>query len=294
LLLTVVNLPVAGSDPAPSPKFTDWSVPVSLGPPVNSAFQDTGPAISKKGLSLYFGSNRPGGSGGIDLWVSTRPSVDEAWSTPANLGPQVNSGSADNVPALSRDEHWLFFNSDRPGGLGDSDIWVSWRSNVHDDFGWQPPVNLGATINTAQFDAGPCFFENDEAGAPLLFFGSGNDIYVSTQAADGSFGPAELIAEVSSPAIDARPHVRADGREMILQSDRPGTLGTLDLWASTRDSVFDRWSQPVNVGPVINGASRDFQAYLSSDGETLYFSSDRPGGLGAQDLYYSTRTRARP
>jgi hypothetical protein len=231
------------------------------------------------------------------LWVSSRRTVEDPWGTPTNLGPTINSGFMDNVPALSRDEHWLFFNSDRPGGFGGfSDIWVSWRPHVHDDFGWQPPVNLGPTINTALFDAGASFFENEDAGSPLLFFGSGdlelNQLdYVSTQAADGSFGPAELIPEVSSPTQDGRPHVRFDGREMILNSDRSGTI---DLWVSLRDSVFDRWPEPANLGPTINGPSRDFQAYLSSDGKTLYFASDRPGGLGGLDLYMSTRTKLPP
>jgi WD40 repeat protein len=300
LLLAVANLSTARSDSPAGPKFSDWSAPVNLGPPVNSPFQDGGLAISRDGLTLFFGSNRPGGFGGFDLWVSTRPTIEDPWGPPANLGATINSGFIDNVPALSRDEHWLFFNSDRPGGFGGVDIWVSWRPHVHDGFGWQPPLNLGPMINTALFDAGASFFENEDAGSPLLFFGREDpagdegDIYVSMQAADGSFGPAELIPEVSSPAIDARPHVRFDGREMILQSDRSGTHGTLDLWVSARDSVFDPWLEPVNLGPTINGPSRDFQAYLSSDRKTLYFASDRPGGLGGLDLYMSTRTKLPP
>lgn len=297
-LVVVVNLSAARSGRAAGPTFSEWSAPVNLGLPVNSAFQEVGPAISRDGLTLYFGSNRPGGSGGFDIWVSTRRTVEDPWGTPANLGPTVNSGAVDNVPALSRDEHWLFFNSERPGGFGGSDLWASWRAHVHDTFGWQPPVNLGSTINTVFFDAGASFFENEDGGSPLLFFGretagDQGDVYVSMQVAEGSFGPAERIAELSTPAIEARPHVRRDGLELILQSDRPGTHGTLDLWASTRDSVFDPWTEPENLGPTINGSFRDFQAYLTSDRKTLYFASDRPG-LGGLDLYVSMRTRAEP
>jgi hypothetical protein len=59
---------------------------------------------------------------------------------------------------VSRDGHWMFFASNRPGGFEDSDILVSYRTPTHDDFGWQLPLNLGANINTAFFDAGPTFF----------------------------------------------------------------------------------------------------------------------------------------
>ncbi len=157
---------------AAAAKFSDWSAPVNLGPVVNSGFVEVGPAISKDGLSLYFGSNRPGGFGGQDIWVSQRASVGDPWGPPTNLGPIVNTPSLESVPGFSRDGHWMFFNSDRPGGFGAVDIWVSYRPHTHDDFGWEPPVNLGPGVNTTSVDNAPSFFENDEAGTPLLFFGS--------------------------------------------------------------------------------------------------------------------------
>ena len=193
----------------------------------------------------------------------------------------------------------MFFVSERPGGVGGDDIWASWRTNIHDDFAWQPPINLGPGVNTATFDGGGAFFENDEAGTPLLFFGStraggpgGEDIYVSAQTAEGSFGPATLVSELSSPQADRRPTIRFDGLEIIFFSNRPGTFGGADLWASTRQSVFDSWSVPENLGPVVNSTSNDAPSYLSSDGRTLFFTSDRPGGFGGLDLYVTTRTKA--
>jgi hypothetical protein len=308
-LVVTVSLLNAGTGSASSTGggFSDWSAPVNLGAPVNSGFEDAGPAISRDGRSLYFGSTRPGGSGAFDLWVSTRRSTRDPWGTPANLGPVVNSGFVDNVPALSPDEHWLFFNSNRPGGFGDSDLWVSWRPRVHDDFGWQAPVNLGPTINTPFFDAGASLVRlhddcddhgeedddqrEEEEGALMMFYGSQDDIYVSLRGVDGSFGPRELVPEVTSPFVDARPHVSRDGREMILQSNGPVTEGILDLFTSFREGVCDSWAEPVNLGPVINGPARDFQPYLTKDRKTLYFSSDRTDGMGGQDLYLSTRTK---
>lgn len=316
LVIAVSCLNPGAGAAGPEETLSGWSAPVNVGAPVNSAFDDVGPAISRDGRSLYFGSTRPGGSGAVDLWVSKRRKTRDPWGTPANLGSVVNSGAIDTVPALSPDEHWLFFNSNRPGGFGDSDLWVSWRPDVHDDFGWQAPVNLGPTINTPTFDAGASLvqldddcdeddddFDDDDDGddddgdddegqeekALLMFYGSRNDIYVSRREADGSFSVAELVSEVSSPVIDGRPQVRRDAREMFLQSDRPGTFGVLDLFVSSRDDACEPWAEPVNLGPGINTPVRDFQAYLTKDRRTLYFASDRPGGLGGVDLYLTTR-----
>src|SRR5262245_15666065 len=113
-IAVVIVLVLSPSFPTAAPEYLDWSVPVNLGPLVNSTVQDIGPALSKDGLSLYFGSNRPGGFGGLDIWISRRASVDAPWGTPENLGPTVNSSATENVPTFSRDGHWMFFNSNAP------------------------------------------------------------------------------------------------------------------------------------------------------------------------------------
>ena len=282
-------------------KYSDWSAPVNLGPAINSASNDQQPAISKDGLSLYFASNRPGGLGGFDMYVSQRASVDDPWGSPVNLGPTINTTSGEGNPAFSRDEHFMFFQSDRPGGFGSRDIWASFRERTHDDFAWQPAVNLGAGVNSAADDNGPSYFENDDVGAPQLYFASDRpgglgalDIYLSEQTADGSFGPAVLVTELSSPRADSRPSIRHDGLEIFFQSSRVGSIGlSNDLWVATRESTLAPWSTPVNLGAAINTAFAEQNPYLSSDGETLFFASDRTGGFGGPDIYLSTRTKLR-
>lgn len=294
----ILALSVAGAEvPAASPDYSEWSAPQNVGPVVNSSSIDAGPALSKDGLTLYFHSNRPGGAGQTDLWVAQRARADLPWETPRNLGAIVNSAAFDNVPVLSRDEHWLFFHSDRPGGLGGFDLWAAYRAHVHDPFGWGEPLLLGTTINTPASEAGAAYFEND-AGVPLLFFNStrpggfgGFDLYQVSLGPDGSSGTPIHIPELSSGSSDQRMAVRFDGLEVVITSDRAGTLGGLDLWVATRGSVDEPWSVPINLGTSVNGAANDQQAHLASDRETLLFSSDRPGGFGAQDLYVATRVK---
>jgi hypothetical protein len=292
----------ATSRPDAARKFSNWGVPTNLGPTINSSFEDFGPAISKDGLTLYFTSNRPGGfDNSFDIWFSQRPTKDDAWGPPVNLGAVINSEASENVPALSRDGHWLFFNSSRAGGFGGAqDIWASWRVHTHDNFGWEPPINLGAGVNSAFVDVNPSYFENDEGSAPLLFFTSNRpggpgafDMYVSQLAPNGLFGPATLVPELSSPAQEQRPSVRFDGLEIFFHSDRPGSVGN-DLWVSTRDRVIDPWSTPVNLGLTVNTAFADQQPYIAADRQTLFMASNRPGGVGGLDLYVTTRTKNEP
>jgi hypothetical protein len=282
------------------PGFSDWAVPVNLGPVVNSTSGDAAPALSRNELSLYFGSNRSGGVGGADIWVSQRNSLEEPWGPPINLGPVINSDSNDGSPNLSRDGHWLFFQSIRPGGFGSFDIWVSYREHIHDDFDWQPPVNAGPIVNSPNFEMSPFFFDNDDVGVPQLFFARTppspfvNHIFVSNLLADGTFGTAVVIPELDSTASQRGISVRFDGHEVFFMSSRSGGSGGFDLWTATRKSVLDPWSAPTNLGPLVNSVAGDFDPHIASDRATLYFSSNRTGGVGGDDLYVTTRTRERP
>jgi hypothetical protein len=96
---------------------------VNLGPTVNSASKDYDPSISSDGLTLFFHSDRRGGYGNDDLYVTMRATTSDPWSTPMNLGSTVNSSSSEGAPSISGDGSTLFFSSRRPGGLGNSDLW---------------------------------------------------------------------------------------------------------------------------------------------------------------------------
>jgi hypothetical protein len=298
-------------DPLVEPAFhafanSEWSEPVNLGSPVNSPCQDQTPTLSKDELALYFLSDRPGGMGSLlptgcqdnfDLWVARRDSRKSSWEAAVHLGPVINTAANEVAPDLSHDGHLLFFSSNRLLGGQSSlnDIYVSRRDDTHDDLDWEAPVRLGPDVNTAAFESGPSYRESAEDGpANLYFYGgtdnnTGADIYYAAVSRDGETrGPATLVSELSLPNIpDGFPSVRADGREIFFNSGRGGVF---DLWVSTRRSVHDPWSPPVNVGPPVNTSFAEFQPNLSFDGRTLLFiAGGARGGLGRFDIWMSTR-----
>ncbi|OFV92602.1 MAG: hypothetical protein A3H95_06845 [Acidobacteria bacterium RIFCSPLOWO2_02_FULL_64_15] len=97
-----------------------------------------------------------------------------------------------------------------------------------------------------------------------------------------------LVPELNSPQVDQRPAITHDGKEIFISSNRAGTLGGLDLWVSTRTTTLEAWSPPVNLGFTVNSPFVEIAAAVSSDRETLFFGSDRPGGLGLSDLRSSS------
>jgi len=294
----------------PEPQYqyfagSEWSEPVWLGPDINSPQRDLEPALSPDGFSIYFNSERAGGLGGMDLWVSRRECETCPFGPPTNLGPLINSGVNDEAPSISHDGHLLFFDSTRDGGLGGADIYVSWRVDTHDDLGWGPPVNVGPGINSAGHDQeGALLRGGDDLGSTLFFVRNAgrSEIYSATvriAVREGGDlrveveGPALPVAELNHPTANTwSPSVRADGREIVFWSGpQRGGLGGADLWKSTRRSRHDPWSEPTNLGAPVNFAFADLTATLSADGGTLVFASGpQRGGLGLPDLWMSTRT----
>jgi Tol biopolymer transport system component len=207
-------------------KDSDWSPPENLGSAVNSTREDAAASISTDGLSLYFQSNRPGGYGRLDLYVTTRASVSDAWGPPVNLGPELNSDLNEAFPWIASDDLTLYFHAyNRADGYGRADIYISRRPRR--DAPWEQAENLGPPVNTAQYnESGAC----PSPDGRLLFFGEDN----------------------TAPF-------------------RPEGFGGGDMWMTMRMSVSGLWETPMNLGPKVNGLSADFGPRISPDGRMLYF-----------------------
>ncbi len=269
-----------------------FGTPTNLGPTVNSSASDGSPHISPDGLSFYFQSGRPGGSGGGDLWVTTRETPDDNWGTPMNLGPTVNSSADDWAPSLSPDRLELFFTSKRPGGPGGfSDIWLTTRATQEDD--WGRPEPLGPNVNTSDFDGHPSISSD---GLELFFCtwtgsvrpGSGcSDVWVTSRPSlfDPWAEPVNLGETVNSSAFEGEQDISADGLCLFFSGDRPGGSGGWDIWVTRRATKNDPWGNPVNLGPKVNSSDTDAMADISDDGSVLFFVSDRSGGYGDFDIW---------
>lgn len=274
--------------------YGDWSVPVSAeqgsDPSLNTPFNDGCPILSPDGLSLYMASNRPGGLGGLDIWVAHRASTTSGWGAPENLGAPVNTANNEYCPDPVRGKGLFFVRA--PGTSMDGDIY---RTRLGDD-GWDEPEALPATINGPAQEWSPAFFE-DDAGNDVLYFSSTRSgrqaIYESV-----NYGPARAVDELNAGGDAARPNVRKDGREIVFDSSRAPNLGTgtQDVWSATRESTSAPWSAPIHLVSVSSPAN-DTRASLSWDGTFLLVGSTRstseigPNGAPSNDIYVSTRSK---
>lgn len=125
---------------------TGWSEPENLGASINTDSWESSPSISPDKKTLYFSSNRPGGYGGKDLYVSHRQS-NGRWSPAVNMGPDINTSGDELAPFIHADNATLYFTSDGLPGYGNSDIFLC-RKGPNNQ--WSVPENLGYPINTIE------------------------------------------------------------------------------------------------------------------------------------------------
>ncbi len=174
-----------------------WRNITNLGAVVNSESWDSQPSISPDGLTIYFASNRPGGQGGTDIWMTTRNFGGE-WQEPKNMGFAVNTIGNEASPYISIDNKTFFFSSDYHPGIGGMDMYVAKRSGNT----WSTPENAGTPLNSEKDD----YFYSLQWGSDNIFFASdrdggqgGMDIYVGVP---NPFQPSAVTA-VNGKVTDA-------------------------------------------------------------------------------------------
>lgn len=201
-----------------------------LAMPISGPYDESGPCLSDDGLSLYFASNRPGGSGDFDIWVATRKTPGDPWGEPVNLGPVVNSDDYDNHPSISPDGLTLYFDSRRPAAgdsFGFNDIYMTHRDTIGG--AWSQPEPLA--ICTHGYDYSPDVSRDNLT----LYYDSplqGRDLW-AVKRASASRAWAEgtpLGSPFNTPMIDTDPCVSAEGSLLYFVSDRPGGHGQFDIW----------------------------------------------------------------
>ena len=210
------------------------STPRRLGSEINKRYHDGATSISEEGTIMYFSRNNSKGKAKgkiIDLKIYSAIRTNKVWKNVTEL-PINGEDFATCHPSISKDGKTLYFSSDRPGGFGGMDIYVSKNKNGT----WQKPVNLGPTVNTA-----------------------GNEIF-----------------PFSSPA----------GNLFFASNGHKG-LGGLDIFKVEKTDKNDEstWSVRTHMGKPFNTKKDDFGFTGNMDMTKGFLTSNRPGGIGGDDIY---------
>ena len=203
-----------------------WTPVRNMGAPVNSAAYESLPSISADGRSLFFTSNRKGGHGGLDIWVSHRQS-DGNWGQPQNLGKPINTGQDEQAPFIHPDGQTLYFMSKGHPGMGKYDLFMSRKTP---DGNWGQPQNLGYPINTKEnegaltisLDGKTAYYASDMDGG----YGK-TDIYRFELYEDARPRPVTYVKAIVTDAL-SRKKISANVEFVDLQTGRPYIRSTTD------------------------------------------------------------------
>jgi len=218
-----------------------WSEPHNLGVPVNTAYPEAGPSLSRDGLSLYFASSRPGGLGNSDLYVTQRTAIDQPWGEPQNLGSAVNGPMYEYHPLISADGlslYWAF------GGYS-TNIRMSRRTTTEDP--WGPMIPLDA-VNSDRSEYFPTFSE----GCSVFYFSRGDNMFTFPN-------PPEL-ATYDTWQVEVTPIVDFNGDGLVDWED----LAMLLAHWGQYDSSFDIGPAPLGDGVISNADLEVFYGYADS------------------------------
>lgn len=227
----------------PSLDSTNWSAPVNLGTNINSAFLDEGAIMSPDGLSLYFDSPKPGGIGGTDLYVSTRPDISSSFGPALNLGPTVNSTASEGGAYVSADNLNMVFTSDRSGSLGPLDVWMCSRTNASAP--WERAVHLPAPINAAGSFTFPLALSGDGL---TMFLKSDRPNDFGLQPAGAYVTRRHSTSEPFGPPVLIQPILATAGVDQVNGVD----LGAISndgktLWIDTFLKQYPEWERVVQL-----------------------------------------------
>jgi outer membrane protein OmpA-like peptidoglycan-associated protein/tetratricopeptide (TPR) repeat protein len=208
-----------------------WSQSTRLNGSINTALNEGAQNISQDGNWLVFtGCNREDGMGSCDLYISYL--TNTGWSEAINLGRSINSDSWESQPSLSPDKRDLYFSSNRPGGYGGSDIYVS---RMGPNGKWGTPVNLGPEINTSGDESSPFIHADNQT----LYFASNGlpgygeeDLFMAKRDSTGRFAkPLNLGYPINTINHEGTIFIAADGKTAYYASDRSDSRGGLDIYS---------------------------------------------------------------
>jgi outer membrane protein OmpA-like peptidoglycan-associated protein/tetratricopeptide (TPR) repeat protein len=249
-----------------------WSEPVNMGSSVNSVYWDSQPSLSADGKTLYFSSERPGGMGRKDIWVSRR--TKSGWTKPTNLGANVNTPSNEITPYIHVNGRTLFFSSDGRPGFGRLDLFVAQKR----DSLWLKPQNLGAAVN------------NNEDQLSWVLNADGTSAYYSeefiTKERELRSDIVEIRVDADSLIVEKSAYITGRVRDKETSKPLKATIRLYDLESS--EMQYNTDSDPVSgIYFIALNEGKEYGVYVSSEGylfEDFHFEPKERAGLQPDTL----------
>jgi Tol biopolymer transport system component len=279
---------IVGGDPEPDAMPSQIDAVGGFGAPIVSSVSmpgasDHDPCISADGLELYFASDRPGSLGDHDIWVARRLTFGDAWGPPVHV-PELSSTARDIHPHISRDGLAILITSRRPSNF---DIYVATRPTTADP--WSIPTSVVELSDAAADDVSAGF------GSPLqavlsstrvpTTMGTLYDLYATVRvSATTPWATPQPVVELNTTYVENGAYLDADGTFIAFYSDRPGGLGYFDIFSASRADASAPFDPPMPIDGV-NSPADDTDPWLTPDGRTILFSSDR---TGEYEIYEAT------
>lgn len=264
--------------------------PQNLGSLINSEYDDMLPIVSPDNTTLYFArKNSPenyGSSGADDIYVSKRNPINGQWQKATNIGQPLNDADHNFVCAVSIDGQRLYLaNSYKSNGGGDG-VSISYQKNG----AWTKPQFL-AIKNMYNRSPFACYHLSIDEKIIVMAIQRDDtkgdmDLYVSKKYADDTWSePLNMGATLNTAGSEASIFLATDGKTIYFSSNGHPGYGDFDMYMSKRlDDTWQKWSEPVNLGPEINTIYRDFYYTIPGNGEYAYFATDY-NSYGRSDLF---------
>jgi outer membrane protein OmpA-like peptidoglycan-associated protein/tetratricopeptide (TPR) repeat protein len=265
-----------------SEKNTVGFAPKNLGATVNSKMSEYLPSQTIDGTQLFF--TRRVDIYNEDFFGSSRQKIS-TWENAQPLKGSLNTPQSEGAMMISQDGNWLVFTGCyRPDSYGGCDLYISYKNKE----GWSAAKNLGNRINSDQWESQPCLSPDKRE----LYFASrkpgglgGSDLYVSRLQDNGQWSdPENLGPGINSAADEQCPFIHADNQTLYFTSSYWPGFGDDDLFM-VRKVAEGKWSTPKNLGYPINTIDREGTLFITADGKTAYYASERKDSYGGLDLY---------
>lgn len=250
--------------------------PWALDSNINTRHNEYFPSLTADGKQLYFTRHvKENGISQEDIFVSTL-SDSGLWSLSASVSSNINTKSNEGAHSISADGKFLYFTMcEQQGGYGGCDIYVSEKKG---DI-WGKPKNAGPEINSSAKETQPCL----SADGMALYFVSSRpggygklDIWMSYKKPDGKWGtPINVGSEINTAGIEERPYIHPDNETLYFASDGRKGMGNADLYIARRHPLSSTWNVAENMGFPINSFHNESGLFVTADGNTGYFATDR-------------------